>query len=194
MIKIYNKTKESEYIDIINKFKFPEEVSELIQQYVFDINIFKLQWFNRMINSLSILDKGYKLVPVLNFIENKNKIYCMECYLECFVNKTTYMISNYCSFCEQYINRTINFKNTNFEFISYNEMINKEELHYMYYLYGFKIDIILKSSKLLSEFILLNKAKFYQTKFVNSGLKYEIIIPSYWKVINKKIKLQYRLQ
>jgi len=190
MIKTYNKIKESEYIDIINSFKFPEEVSELIQQYIFDVNIFKKQWFNRMINTLSIIDKGYKLVPAY-YIYNK-KYFCLECYLESFIKKISFISNQYCSCCKFYIELIDpHYNNVNiimkYELLSYNEMIKLEELTILSDLYRFNIIEILKSSKLLSEYVILNKTFDYLTKFNKSGLKYEIMIPLYWKTINKKL-------
>lgn len=190
MIKTYNKTKESEYIDIINSFKLPEEVLELIQQYTFDANIFKKQWLNRMIESLSIIDKGYKLIPTY-YIYNK-KYFCCECYLESFIKKTTYISNKNCFCCECYIDYidliTTNLNIViNYESVSYKEMLKLEELNTIFKLYKCDISVILKSSKLLSEYVILNKSSYYITKFIKSGLKYEITIPLYWKTIHKKI-------
>lgn len=212
---MYKKIRESEYLDIINSLNFPQEISQLIQEYTFDINIFKRQWFNRMIETHSILDKGYKLVPIYSFHTGdiKKKYYCMECYMDSFVNKTTYMTNIECYFCEHFfklqiyidndagiINNNIsnvispfNKNSITYDILSFDEMINREELKNMYYLYGYNISTLLKSSKLLSEFVFLNKQNHFQTKFIRSGLKYEIMIPAYWKIINKKIKSQYRL-
>lgn len=190
MSKTYNKIKESDYIDIINSFKFAEEVSELIREYVFDINIFKKQWFNRMIDSLSLIDKGYKLIPAY-YIYNK-KYFCLECYLESFIKKTTYISNINCIGCEFYMNY-LDLRDNNskiiikYELLSYDNMIKLDELNTISKLYRCDISVILKSSKLLSEYVILNKLSYYLTKFIKSGLKCEILIPHYWKTTQKKI-------
>ena len=188
----------------------PSVITQLIQEYTFNISIFKIQWFNRMIQTNSMLDKGYKLVPIYNIILGgcQKQYYCIECYMESFVKKTTYINNIECNVCDRFCKlqnyignkpniilpgvNTLNFKYISYEILSYKEMINREELSSMYYLYGYNISTLLKSSKLISEFAFLDKKTNYKTKFHKSGLQYALMIPSYWN-IKKTLKWQYIL-
>jgi len=171
------KSKDIDNIKIINtKYYLSNDLIKIIESFLYDFKFFKNIWQNRINETLSIIDKGYKLVPVYKF-QNFNYIkdyYCLECYLESLLKKQTYVNKRFCNNCN---NIQISYPNINIEYkiLSYLEFKTSQELNDIRYLYGYKqIKIFINSSKYLTESILLDNKSFYNTKLTHLALLYEI--------------------
>lgn len=177
---------------IKNKYNLPDDIIEYIKLYLFDYNLFKNIWQNRMYEILSNIDKGYKLIPIYKIpinnltifnLNNKsiNEMYCVECYLEALIKRKTYVENINCVNCYD-IKYIYQLDTSNYKYISYNEFKNRSELKYLNNIYGYKkIKPFINSSKYLTEMVLLGNSEHYQTKLTHLALLCEI---KYYK--NKK--------
>lgn len=73
-------------INSLNNFNIPIDISSSIKSFLFDEEKAKKQWKNRMLESLSILDKHCKEVPCYLFLDDYDFtdlhiVPCTECYL-----------------------------------------------------------------------------------------------------------------
>ncbi len=176
---------------IEKKYNLPQDVRYIIESYLFDVNLFKNIWKNRLLETLSIIDKGFKLIPVYNITNNIysrllthitiNEYYCLECYLEAIIKKQTYVNNENCINCYE-IQNIYQFTTTKYKYISYEEFKYRYELEFLKnnYIYGYKnIKIFIKSSKYLTEMILSGKSKDYQSKLEHLALLCEIKYRNY---------------
>lgn len=166
---------------ILKKF-LPNEIIIIIESFIINYEYLKNIWQNRMIETLSILDKGYKFIPVytfqrynvLNNLNREMKYYCIECYLTAFIKKTSYSSRSYCTNCYQITMLERN-PRIRYRLVSYDEIKLRKELRDFINLFGFRnIKVFLNSNKLLTERILLNDSKNYKNGFKSLLFLHEI--------------------
>ena len=177
------KSKDIDNVSLLKqKFNLSNDIINIIKFFLLDNTFFKNLWQNRMLETLSIIDKGYKLVPVYKFqnynIFNRDNremdYYCLECYLESLLKKKTYIDNIFCINCYDIITSYPNIE-IKYKMLSYSEFKLRQELKDISNLYGYKqIKIFINSSKYLTESILLGNKSFYQTKLAHLALLYEI--------------------
>lgn len=177
------KSKDLDNVFILqNTFKLSDDIIFYIQDFIYDYKYFKNIWKLRMKETLSIIDKGYKIIPtyilprhnIFNYTTNNLEYYCVECYLEAFIKKKSYANSIYCNICTQLSHILPNNIKT-YKLLSFNEFKTRFELNDIINIYGYKnIKIYINSSKYLTELILLDNSCHYSNRFKHILLLYEI--------------------
>ncbi len=151
---------------ILNLFKniLPNEIINIILLFLINELKYKNQWHNRMLDILSNIDKGHKLIPI-HIFEISTISICEECYLSCLFNKTTYN-TNFCLKCSLY---NIN-SNSRYIDITYNQFIYSRKI---YTLSKLQKQLLL-TDKSLSEKIFINILGCTISKLSSFGILDEI--------------------
>lgn len=165
-----------------NKFNLSNDIINCIQDYIYDYKYFKNIWQLRMMETLSILDKGYKLIPTYilpryNLFNNTPyniEYYCVECYLEAFIKKKSYVNAIYCNICIQLSYMLLDNIKT-YKELSFDEFKTRYEINDIINIYGYRnIKIFLHSNKYLTELILFGNSNCYKSRLKHIFLLYEI--------------------
>lgn len=160
----------------------PNDIIMNIHSFIIDYKYFKNEWDNRMLETLSIIDKGYKYVPVyilpryhvLTARSYEGEYYCAECYLNAFINKKSYVDKDYCNNCYQIfmINRNIHFE---YRLLSFEEFQQRDEIRNLINIYNCRnITIFINSNKFLTEMVLSGNPRHYKSKYDSISFAYEI--------------------
>jgi len=166
---------------LIRKLNLPIEITNNIQEYVFSETYFLNCWKNKIAETLSIIDQGYKIVNIFAINRNDNVfgnpdedydseyVKCPECYLRAFSKNRSYN-DDECNVC-----LTLSRKGylwLGYCIKSYNDFkYSREFNHYL------KQSLYIKSLILSSKYQAENNithAPYFASKKHISGLLYEI--------------------
>ena len=53
--------------EIEQQYNIPEDIKNIIKSYLFDVNLFKDTWRNKILKTLSIVDRGIELLIIFLF-------------------------------------------------------------------------------------------------------------------------------
>ena len=163
-------------------FDLSDDIVNSIRSYLFDFNYFKKIWDLRIKESLSIIDKGYKYVPIytlpnwniFNSTANNIVYYCVECYIEALIKKKSYINNNECNNCDHIQNINI-VSIVDDKIISYDEFKERNELKDIINMYGYRnIKAFIHSNKYLTENILIGNSENYKSRIGHLLVLYEI--------------------
>lgn len=163
-------------------FDLSDDIVNSIRSYLFDFNYFKKMWDLRIKESLSIIDKGYKYIPIyrlpswniFNSTANTIIYYCVECYIEALIQKKSYIDTIDCNNCNQIQNMNL-VSIVKYKIISYDEFKERKELKDIINMYGYRnIKAFIHSNKYLTEMILLGNYENYKSRIGHLLVLYEI--------------------
>ncbi len=160
-------------IQVLNNFNITRDIEIIINEYIYDLNDIKKNHKNKFQNCLLEINKNWSYVAIFN-----TRKFCEECYMQSFVNKTTY--NEYCDLCHVMHDSIIGFK-----LINYNEFILSQEIKNFP-----KWNIICNSNKELAYKIFYDNQFHFTDKKNFYGIIYEIKKgPILWTARQKKYKI-----
>lgn len=160
-------------IQVLNNFNITRDIEIIINEYIYDLNDIKKNHKIKFQNCLLQINKNWSYVAIFN-----TGNFCEECYMQSFVNKTTY--NEYCDLCHIMHNSIIDNK-----LINYNEFILSQEIKNFP-----KWNIICNSNKELANKIFYDNQLHFTDKKSFNGLLYEIKTgPILWTNKQKKYEI-----
>lgn len=150
---------------ILQKYNINKDIEYIIEEYLYDFIEHKKQHKNNLSESLLIINKNWKFVSIFN-----NGKICEECYMQSYVNKTSYIDNNYCDLCKFRKNEILGYLLINYETFIQTQEIKNYNFRNIFYYY---------------------KDKYYNN--LSSELLYEIRKgPIFWTKKQKNIKVLFR--
>ncbi len=161
--------------EIEQQYNIPEDIKNIIKSYLFDVNLFKDTWRNKILKTLSIVDRGIELIPLYYVSDTDyyyllapiilNEYYCLECYLETLFKRQKYINNINCITCNDIQNNKewwTNMYRSSYDRFKKSYNLNSLKKSCTYDFTGIKIFI--KSNTHLTEMILSGKLDNYKLK------------------------------
>lgn len=145
---------------LCESFAISKDIENIIETYIYyNLDYYKNKHKNNFKNCLIDINQNWKFVSIF-----KTGNICEECYMQSFVNNTSYIDINYCDLCKSLSDKIIDYK-----LINYDEFILSQEIKHFP-----KWNIICKSNKELATYIFYNNEYYYGDIKTIKGLTYEI--------------------